>query len=512
MKKILILALALFLNTTLSHAFTCDGQNKRCTEYFPATTIVKAKYKLKNGKIEGTYKEFYKNKIPKIVAKYENGLLEGEYLAYYDNAQLQTKEYYKEGTKHGVSYLYNTKGKLLNSTSYYYDKKQGYSYDFLENIKLEKYYDDDELVFEKEFAYDGTLLKEKRYFKNGDVKTTEYFYFDISDKIQEIINSISDRGKLVEVYKKTNYMALETLASIKDEKIIITASFYNDSDKIFYSYRLEKTMGKIKTAKLCDFTDYGEPISEAEFTNYLKNMKFILYHSNGNVASIEHFIENPKTKKVDFKDGTFYTFNTNGNMTSKRIYKNDKEIDGFIWNYHPNGNYSYAGRVKNGEANGIQTLYYDNGKVEIKSNFLNGKLHGTLTKYDYEGNTIYIENYLNGALNGQKTEFYRNGNKKATLNYKNDKLEGTIAEYWENGRIKTKGAYINNKATGYWVTYNKKGIREEECNYKNDKKYGTATQYWENGTPAYIDTYEAGVLKSRRAFNVYGKELWSQKY
>ncbi len=512
MKRILILALALFLNTTLCHALTCEGQNKRCTEYFPATTVVKAKYKLKNGKIEGTYKEFYKNKNPKIIAKYENGLLEGEYLTYYDNAQLQVKEQYKEGTKHGVSYLYNTKGKLLNLTSYYYDKKQGYSYDFLENIKLEKYYDDDELIFEKEFTYDDTLLKEKRYFKNGDVKTTDYYYSDVSDKIQKIINSISDRGKLVEVYKKTNYLTMETLTSIKDEKIVNTASFYNDGNKVIYSYRLEKINGKIKSAKLSDFTDYGELLLEEEYTNYLKNLKVVEYYLNGNVASIEHFIENPKTKKVDFKEGTFYTFNPAGNMTSKRIYKNDKEIDAFVWNYHPNGNYSYAGRIKNGKANGVQTLYYDNGKVEIKSNFVNGKPHGVFTKYGYEGETIFVENYVNGLLNGQKTTYYRNGSKEAVVNFKNDKLEGSIVEYWENGKIKTKGAYLNDKPTGYWVAYNKKGIREEECNYKNGKKYGTAKQYWENGNYAYIDTYEADVLKSRRAFNAYGKELWSQKY
>ncbi len=512
MKKVLILALALFLNTSLCFASVCEGPNKRCTEYYPGTTTVKAKYKLKEGKIEGAYKEFHKNKNVKILAKYKNGLLEGEYLTYYDNSQLQVREFYKEGHRHGISYLYNPKGKLLNTTPYHYGEKQGYSYEYLEDVKIEKYYDNDELSFQKEYTYDDVLLKEKRYKDNGGTKIITYHYADLSEQIQGIITSKSEREKLTEIFRKTKYLTTETLTSIKKEKTVETLRFYNNDDKVFYSYRIEKINNKFISAKEREFDDFGYLKIERIFTNNMKNMKFVKLHQNGNIASKGQFIENPKTKKLDLKEGDFYKYNFQGKMTSKTVYKNGKEIDSFIWNYHPNGNYSLAGRIKNGEPNGIQTLFYDNGKTELKSNFANGKLHGKSISYSYEGDMIAIENYSNGILNGQKTTFYRNGNTKTVSMFKNGKLEGPFVAYHENGNTEAKGAYLNDKGEGYWVKYYKNGTPEADCNYKNGKKQGTCRKYWENGNYAYIDVFENGTLKHRRAFNAYGKELWSQKY
>ena len=161
MKKALILALALFLNIGLCFAEPCAGENRRCTEYYSGTKTVKAKYKLKDGKIEGKYKEFFLNKKLKVLANYKAGLLEGEHLTYYDNSQIMLKEFYKDNRKHGMSYLYNLEGKLLNSTTYYYGKKQGYSFDYLTDTKIEKYYDNDELAIQKEYTYDDVLLEEK---------------------------------------------------------------------------------------------------------------------------------------------------------------------------------------------------------------------------------------------------------------------------------------------------------------------------------------------------------------
>ncbi len=512
MKKALILALALFLNTSLCFAYSCEKQNGRCTEYYSGTKIVKSKFKLKEGKIEGEYREFFQNKNLKILANYKSNVLEGEYLTYYDNSQLKTKEFYRNGQKHGISYLYNPKGTLLNSTTYFNGKKQGYSYDYLPNTEVERFWENDEISLEKEYTYDDKLLKEKRYFKNGDLKTTNYYYTDISSQIQEITSAKRKREQLVEIFQKTKYMTVETLSSIKNRKITETTNFYNNDGKVFYSYKFEKLDGKIISAEESEFTDYGNPIMKKEFTNYIKKMKFTKYHPNGRIAASGQVTENPKTKILDFKEGDFYRYNIQGKMTSKITYKNNKEMDSFIWNYHPNGNYSLAGRIKNGEPNGIQILYYDNGKPEVKSNFSNGKLHGKSIRYDYEGRVTSIENYVNGVLNGEKTTFYRNGSAKTISTYKNGKLDGAYSSYYENGKLKSKGTYLNNKSSGFWVKYYKNGKVEADCNYKNGEKNGTCKKYWENGNHSYIDIFEHGTLRARRAFSAQGEEIWSEKY
>ena len=512
MKKVLVLAFALFLNMGLCFAEPCAGENKHCSEYYPGTKSIKAKYKLKDGKKEGKYREYFPNKKLKVLANYEAGLLEGEHLTYYDNAQIMQKDYYKNNQKHGVSYLYNLEGKLLNSTTYYYGKKQGYSYDYLTETKIEKYYDNDELAVQKEYTYDDVLLEEKKYYKSGDKKTTKYYYTDISDHVNKITQSKHEREKLVDIFKKTKYTTFETLTLIKEGKTIETTRFYNDNNIAFYTYKFEIVNNKIIAGDECEYDENGHMQIERKFSNSYKNMSFITFYPNGNIESKGQFRENPTTKTLDFKEGDFYNYNTQGRMIGKTIYKNNKEIDAFIWNYHPNGEYSLAGRIKNGKPNGIQTLYYDNGKPEMKSNFLNGKLHGKSTSYSYTGKVKVIENYTNGVLNGKKTTFYQNGNVKAEAIFKNGKLEGPFISYHENGAISAKGSYLNDKGNGNWVKYYKSGNPEADCNYKNGKKHGTCKKYWENGNYAYIDFFENNTLKNRRAFNAYGKELWSQKY
>lgn len=512
MKKILILAFALFLNISVCHALDCEGFNGRCTDYFPGTKIIKTKYKMKEGKIEGEYKEYYLNKNLKTSAYYVNGLLEGEYLTYYDTSQLKTKELYKKGRKHGLSELYNPEGILLTSTTYYYDKKHGYTYDYRIGTKVEKYYENDELIFQKEFSYDNILLRERRYKEDGGTKRIVYHYKDISEAIQEIVSPITKREKLAEIFRKAKYMTNETLSSIEKEKTVETLRFYNNSDIVFYSYRIEKIDGKIVTIKETEYDDFGYIKSKKEFTNNLKDMDYTTYYTNGNIESQGHYKENPESKYIDIKEGVFFEYNEQGKMTSKKIFKNNKEIDAFIWNYHPNGNYSMAGHIKNGNPNGIQTLYYDNGKTELRSNFLDGKLHGKSIKYSYEGETMQIETYSNGILNGPKTTYYRNGNTKAEAILKNGKLEGPYTAYWENGKVASKGTYLNNKSTGYWTKYYKNGTLEADCNYKEGKKHGTCKKYTEKGVCAYADTFFEGTLKNRRAFDAFGNEIWSQNY
>lgn len=512
MKKVLILALALFLNTSLCLAKTCEGLDGRCTEYYAGTKLIKTKYKLKNGKIEGKYREYYQNKNIKTLANYREGILEGKYFTYYDNLQIKTEEFYKGGRKHSINYLYNPYGKVLNTTTYYYGKKQGYSYDYLENTKIEKYYDNDELSFQKEYSYDGLLLEEKRYFKNSDKKITKYYYSDFSEHFEKYITSNQEREQLAEVFQTAKYMSREIFTSIKSGTIIDTANFYDDSNRIFYTYKSTEMQGEITSAEEFEYDENSHLIMKKEFTNNFKKMKFIKYYPNGAIDSQGQFLENPATGNLDVKNGNFYKYNKTGGMVAKTIYKNGKEIESFIWNYHPNGQYSFTGRLKNGEPDGLQTLYYDNGKAEKKSYFVSGRLHGESTSYTYEGEKTTVEHYTNGVLNGQKRTYYRNGNTKTESILKNGKLEGPTSSYYENGNLESKGRYLNNKGNGHWIKYYPNGAIEADCMYKDGKKHGVCKKYWENGNYSYIDMFENDTLKSRKAFDANGAEIWSQKY
>ena len=54
---------------------------------------------MKNGIVEGYWKEFYENGKPKSVTFYINDLENGEYLSWYENGQLKEKGNYINGER-----------------------------------------------------------------------------------------------------------------------------------------------------------------------------------------------------------------------------------------------------------------------------------------------------------------------------------------------------------------------------------------------------------------------------
>ena len=51
-----------------------------------------------------------------------------------------------------------------------------------------------------------------------------------------------------------------------------------------------------------------------------------------------------------------------------------------------------------GEFEGLQDAYYQNGQLWFKFNVYNGKKHGTLEKYNEDGSVIKIEQHDKGKL------------------------------------------------------------------------------------------------------------------
>ncbi len=84
--------------------------------------------------------------------------------------------------------------------------------------------------------------------------------------------------------------------------------------------------------------------------------------------------------------------------------------------------------------------------------------------------------------------------------------------YYENGNLKSVCNFVDGKENGAYKDYFEDGTPSTECNYVNGKISGICNLYWENGGIAYIDKYQNGKMTQRKAFNRYGKQLWSQNY
>lgn len=104
--------------------------------------------------------------------------------------------------------------------------------------------------------------------------------------------------------------------------------------------------------------------------------------------------------------------------------------------------------------------------------YLNGLLSGVCKKWYPNGQLMEERHYLNGQKNGKQVSFWQNGNKRFEFIAKNDVYEGELKEYSENGHLFHLANYVNGQEEGTQkMWYDNCKIR---ANYviKKGKRYG----------------------------------------
>ncbi len=142
-----------FLIVFFLFILSCDDA-KIIKDYYP-TGELKAKYRIENEELHGTYYEYYKSGSYKEQSIYQNGKLNGIRRVYYENGKLDFEANYKKGKKHGVYKEFSSDGKLLG---------EGYFKNDLQDSITRWFYPD------------GSLEKEIQY-KNGIKHGTAKFYY-----------------------------------------------------------------------------------------------------------------------------------------------------------------------------------------------------------------------------------------------------------------------------------------------------------------------------------------------
>ncbi|WP_372936052.1 toxin-antitoxin system YwqK family antitoxin [Seonamhaeicola sp.] len=127
-------------------------------------------------------------------------------------------------------------------------------------------------------------------------------------------------------------------------------------------------------------------------------------------------------------------------------------------------------------------FFTSKGKI-ISEGEMDGKKYiGTWKYYHNTSDKIMtLENYNeNGNLDGERFVYYSNGKIAEKKNYVNGKLEGEAIWYSINNVILKRFVYENDELHGASKIYNTKGELIIEGTYKHDKKHGI-WKYYENG-------------------------------
>jgi len=179
-----------------------------------------------------------------------------------------------------------------------------------------------------------------------------------------------------------------------------------------------------------------------------------MYHENDQLVGTMVYING-------IPNGLGEEYFENGQLKSKGIYKNGK-IDGLYEKYKPNGLLWYTTNYKDGEVNGIEEIYDENGLLS-RQNFKNGKPHGKgfLKNVYPNGQLKFIENCKDGCFGGKKDglreNYYENGQLEERTNYKNGKPHGLSEEFYENGQLKIKENYKDGKTDGLGQKFDESG-------------------------------------------------------
>ncbi|MCH8903665.1 MAG: hypothetical protein IIA45_07110 [Bacteroidetes bacterium] len=164
--------------------------------------------------------------------------------------------------------------------------------------------------------------------------------------------------------------------------------------------------------------------------------------------------------------------------------------------YHDNTfqEIAYKGLIKNNKKEGGWTFYHPNGEICSKRYFKNDVLHGKCYRYTTYGKLVTRANYVNGKLEGQRKTYYEYRNSRhrykmvnaqvGTFNYTNNKLDGS-ANYWtcdkninvicnyKNGRLHGRAIYKNSFEEILKIEEYENGKKLSETIYENKSNHTT---------------------------------------
>ena len=94
--------------------------------------------------------------------------------------------------------------------------------------------------------------------------------------------------------------------------------------------------------------------------------------------------------------------------------------------YYPNKQIMEYREFRNDMKNGKQISYWDNGNKRFEFNAVNDAYEGELKEWDYYGNLFHLAHYKNGQEEGAQKLWYDNGKIRANYVILNGKRYGLL--------------------------------------------------------------------------------------
>ncbi len=163
---------------------------------------------------------------------------------------------------------------------------------------------------------------------------------------------------------------------------------------------------------------------------------------------------------------------------------------------------TYKDGILNGNA-----LYYADGLIRSKVNYVNGLVEGDLEVYK-KGELVAIFPHVAGVCTGVAFLYDASGCILGKITYRNGKRNGLCLSYNPLGIIIKTQNFIDNKVDGEVKVFYPDGKLLMEYHMKDNKREGTLIQYHKNGEISRVEHYSNGkLLAPPRTYTADGSEI-----
>ena len=318
----------------------------------------------------------------RINRKDSKGLKQGDWKEFNEAGGIKTESTFKDDLLNGYYKEYDSRGRLVVTMLYENGAVVKSKVEDEQDIEIVNKYDaDGKLNYSGPFKKGIPVGIHREYNKEGKILNV-FIYNDIGNKISEgIVDEAGNRNGKWKDYSQ--------------EGLLIAEGLYNDNRKT----------GNWK------FYNKGKKIEQTgAFNNGRPDGLWTWYYNNGAVLREEEYFQGQR-------DGQFTEYSITGTIISKGIYS-DGEKNG-EWMTKA-GDCTDIGKYIVGLKEGEWISTFENEKVRYKGSFIQGNPDGWQVFY-YEDGSIKEEQYFKMGIR-QKTwkKFNEEGTPVIVINYKDD--------------------------------------------------------------------------------------------
>lgn len=304
----------------------------------------KSEFYVKDGMLDGVYKEFFANGNLRYRIDYKNGLVNGSIKGFYFNGNLRDIQQQKNGEADGIAAYYSKNGKLeYKSWNKNGRSIKSISYDDQGRIKYESISDGDDNI-SKEYDDNGSLITvQYRDGKNYNLLGEAHYKNGKLDGIRKLYR-IDDKGKSV-LLSEQEWKDGELNGVVKD---------YREKDGSLY--HKENYINGMKNGTSVYYGDTVDDITGKDnYVNGLRHGHSVSYYK-GKLYYEGNYVNDTMT-------GVMKHYNTDGNLASESFY--DGDGDRLLRKEYKNGQLIHETVYENDEAVSEST-YKDGVLIETK--------------------------------------------------------------------------------------------------------------------------------------------------